>query len=165
MINEYKFNKHPKDPKLCKMIRRTITLNRKELGLEFEDVAHELGLCEGTLKNKLKPSMDISDLTLTEFIHFLELTGSYEALEYIANEFDLVLIHKKEAHSTTADINLLVDIANMENSDVFRVVKESIEDNNITADEKQKILKEIEEAQKANAELKDRVLHLVANKE
>jgi len=160
MTNEYKYNKHPKDPKLCKMIRKCITLNRKELGLEFEDVAHELGLSEGTLANKLKPSMDTHDMTLTEFVHFMELTDSYEPIEHIAKEFGFILVSEKKAQSTTANINTLVDKANIENSDVFKAVKLAMSDGLITKQEQAIVLKEIEEAQKANAELKDLVLQL-----
>ncbi|PHQ88488.1 MAG: hypothetical protein COB42_08685, partial [Sulfurimonas sp.] len=71
MTNEYRFNKRPKDPKLCKLIHKTIVLNCRQLDLKIEDVAHELGLAKGTLENKLKPSSD-NDFTLSEFIHFME---------------------------------------------------------------------------------------------
>ena len=161
----YTHNKSPKDKKLCQIIRKTITLNRKELGLEFKDVAYELGLNEGTLSNKLKPSMTQNDLTLTEFIHFLELTGSFEALQHIANEFDLALIPKKQAEAKSSDMSALVDRANIENSDVFREIKKAIEDGFIDEEEQQKILKEIDEAQTANAELKDSVSHLTVKEE
>lgn len=160
MINEYKHNKQPKDPKLCKMIRKTITVNRKHLGLEFEEVAHELGLSEGTLANKLKPSMDMSDLTLTEFVHFLELTGDYTALEHIANDLDLVLIAKKQNKSSSKDINNLVDAANIHNAEVFREIKFDMEDGIIDQDEQLRILAKIDTAQKANAALRDRVVNL-----
>ncbi len=86
-------------------------------------------------------------------------------LDAIAREFDMVVIPKQKAKADVADINLLVDVANMENSDVFRVVKESIADKVITQEEQEAILKEIEEAQKANARLKDMVLHLVTQEE
>ncbi|MCD6433749.1 MAG: hypothetical protein J7L21_06880 [Sulfurimonas sp.] len=164
-MNDYIHNKSPKDKKLCQLIRKTITINRKELGLEFDDVAFELGLSPGTLSNKLKPSMDHSDLTITEFIHFLELTGSYEALIYIATEFDLALIPKKQVEAKSSDISALVDKANIENSDVFREIKKAIEDGFIDEDEQKRILKEIDEAQTANAELKDSVSHLTIKEE
>ena len=164
-MKEYTHNKRPKEQKLCTMIRRSITLNRKELGLSFEDVANELGLSEGTLSNKLKPAKAENDMTLSEFIHFMELTNDFSAFEYIAEMFDKVLVDKSLDKANVSDINLLVDIANMENSDVFRVVKESIADKVITQEEQEAILKEIEEAQKANAQLKDLVLHLATQEE
>ena len=164
-MRDYMHNKRPKESKLCSLIRRSITLNRKELGLSFNDVANELGLTEGTLSNKLKPAKAENDMTLSEFIHFMELTGDLSALEYIAELFDTVLVKKSVEKADVADINLLVDVANMENSDVFRVVKESMSDGIIDENERAAILKEIEEAQKANARLKDMVLHLATEKE
>ena len=161
-MRDHIHNKRPKDAKLCTMIRASITKSRKYIGLSFEEAANELGLTEGTLANKLKPAKAENDMTMSEFIHFLELTGDLSALEYIAGLFDMVLVKKSVEKANVADINLLVDVANMENSDVFRVVKESISDGVIDEDEKAAILKEIEEAQKANARLKDMVLHLAS---
>lgn len=159
-MKDYIYNKSPKDAKLCQMIRKTITVNRKEIGLEFEDVAYELGMNPGTLQNKLKPAMPTNDMSVTEFIHFLELTGDYSALEYIARKFDMVLVSNKISHTNIKDINLLVDIANIENNDVFKAVKMAIADDTITVQEREAILSEIDEAQKANAELKDLILHI-----
>lgn len=159
-MNDYINNKASKDAKLSQLIRKTITVNRKEIGLEFEDVAHELGMQPGTLQNKLKPAMQTNDMSITEFVHFLELTGDYAALEYIANKFDCVLVHKKQAKATITDINIIVDTANIENADVFREVKQDMADGMISNEERTRILKEIDEAQVANAKLKDLVLHL-----
>jgi len=150
-------NKHPKDPKLCKLIRKTITVNRKELGLEFEDVAHEIGLAKGTLENKLKPSMDANDMTITEFIHFLELTGDYAALEYIAKEFDFTLVKDEDVKPTCQEIHVLVDNLAMEEGDVFRVAKEALRDGKIDAAEKAKVQLELDEVVKAALELKKKL--------
>lgn len=159
-MNDYINNKASKDAKLSQLIRKTITVNRKEIGLEFDDVAHELGMQPGTLQNKLKPAMQTNDMSITEFVHFLELTGDYAALEYIANKFDCVLVHKLEAHSNNTNINMLVDAANIENAEVFKAVKIAMLDGEITHEERDFILKEIDEAQKANAELKDLMQHI-----
>ncbi|MEN4053799.1 phage regulatory CII family protein [Sulfurimonas sp. NWX79] len=86
-------------------------------------------------------------------------------IDGLLKEFDLVAIPKQKVKADVADINLLVDVANMENSDVFRVVKKAMSDGTIDEEERAEILKEIEEAQKANARLKDLVLHLATNKE
>ena len=83
-------------------------------------------------------------------------------LDGLAAEFDMVLVPKTISPAKFSDINLLVDMANIENSDVFRVVKEAMSDGVISKNEKASILKEIEEAQKANAVLKDKVLHLAS---
>jgi len=159
MRNEYIENKAPKDKTLYQKITRTISLDKKNSGLEYEDIANEIGLNAGTLKNKLKPSMITHDLNLSEYIHLLELTGDYSSLDYIASKLDMVLIPKKQANTNINDLNLLVDVASIENNDVFRTVKLAMADNKITESEKESILKEIDEAQKANAILKDRVLH------
>lgn len=159
-MSDYTYNKMPKDPKLCQLIRKTITVNRKAIGLEFKDVAAELGMQLGTLENKLKPSYDNGDMTITEFMHFLELTGDMSALEYIASKFEMVLVHKHTSHSEISNINILVDAANIENGDVFRVIKCALLDGVITKIERQMILKEIDEADRANAELRDIIINL-----
>ncbi len=163
-MSDYTHNKAPKDSQFCKILRRSINLDRKRQALEWDDIANELGLSGGTLDNKLKPAMPTSDITVSEFMHFLELSGDYAALEYIAKKFDFMLIPKKDAEAKTSDINQLVDKANMENADVFRVVKMIISDNIITDDERDIILKEIDEAEKANAELRDLLLHIKTDK-
>jgi len=106
-------------------------------------------------------------LTVDHLLVLLDELGEDRSIiiDGLLKQYDLIAVHKKQAQAKASDINLLVDVANMENSDVFRVVKESIADGIITQEEKEKILKEIEEAQKANAQLKDIVLHLVTNKE
>ena len=156
-MNDYVHNKSPKDKKLCQLIRKTITINRKELGLEFEDVAFELGLNAGTLSNKLKPSMMHSDLTLTEFIHFLELTGSYEALQHIANEFGLTLVKNCDSKPIVSDINTLVDNLAVENSELFIVAKNALNDNSISSDEKLQMMSELEDVIIAASELKSQL--------
>lgn len=158
-MSDYTHNKAPKDVGLCKVIKRSINLDRKRQGFEWEDAAHELGLSGGTLENKLKPSMANNDMTVSELMHFFSISGDYAGLEYMANQFDLVLIRKKDAVASASDLNLLVDKANMENNDVFSVIKRAIADGKLTEDEQIAALKEIDEAQKANAELKDMVLH------
>lgn len=160
MNHDYTYNKEPKDAELCRLIRKTITLNRKEIGLEFDDVAHELGMQPGTLANKLKPAMHTNDMSISEFVHFLSLTGDYAALEYIAKKFGFILVNEKKSHSHCSNINILVDSANIENGDVFKAVKMAMADGRISAQEKAIIIAEIEEAQKANAELKDMLLNL-----
>jgi hypothetical protein len=77
-----------------------------------------------------------------------------------------MIIPKHTDEAKTSDINLLVDMASIENNDVFRVVKKAIADGVITPEEKKAILKEIDEAESANAELKDLVLRTaIKNKE
>ncbi len=164
-MSDYTHNKAPKDSQFCKILKRSINLDRKRQEFSWDDAANELGLNGGTLENKLKPSMSTSDITISEFIHFMELSGDYDALEYLAKKFDLVLLPKQEAASKAIEIGTLVDTASIENNDVFRVVKMAMADNVITEEEKASILKEIDEAEKANALLRDKVLHIEATKQ
>ncbi len=162
-MSDYTQNKAPKDTQFCKILKRSINLDRKRQEFSWDDAANELGLNGGTLENKLKPAMPTSDITISEFIHFMELSADYDALEYLAKKFDLALIPKSQAEAKACDVNTLVDIASIENSDVFRVVKTAMADGVITEEEKAAILKEIDEAEKANALLKDKVLHLASS--
>nr|WP_165375099.1 phage regulatory CII family protein [Malaciobacter halophilus] len=123
-------------------------------------VASELETTTGVMYRQLNPKDYQMSLSIDRIVAITKLTGDTRIIEVLANEFDQVLVCKKKAQAKSSDLNLLVDIANMENSDVFRVVKKAIEDDQITPEEKEAILKEIDEAQKANAELKDRVLHI-----
>lgn len=153
------FNKEPKDSKFLKVMRSVINKDRKLNGFTLEEEANELGLTQGTLEQKLKPSAPL-DFTVSEITHLMDLSGDYSPLEYLANKYDFNLVKKECCAGTLARINALVDNAMMENQDVFRVVKVAMEDGEISDDEKREILKEIEEAEKANAELKAKVLDL-----
>lgn len=84
-------------------------------------------------------------------------------LDAIAKEFDMVVIPQKHADTKIHDISTLVDMANIENADVFRTVKEAIADGKITEEERAAILKEIKEAEEKAAELKDAVMLLETN--
>ena len=159
-MKNFTFNKQPKDPRLCKILRRAITLDRKRNGFEWEDIANELGLNGGTLENKLKPSYDNGDITLSEFMHFMEMSADYSALEYIATKFDMNLTPKAQEKPTITNINLLVDVVSMANGDVFREVKMDLVDGVIDEEEKKRILKNINLTQKALAELKENILNV-----
>ena len=150
----HNINKRPKDMKLCQMIRRTININRKELGFEWDDVAAELGMSGSTLDNKLKPAKIDNDITLSEFIHILELTGDMSALEHLNSLCEYIAIPKKVSVPDTKDITILVSMAMKENNDVFNEAQKDLADGKIDAKEKASILKELEEAQKANANLR-----------
>lgn len=123
-------------------------------------VAAELGTTTGVLYRQLNPKDTTMPLSIDRIMAITKLTADNRILEEVAKEFDLVVIPKRCEKAKAADINLLVDMASIENNDVFRVVKMAMADDVITPEEKEAILKEIDEAQKANAELKDRVLHL-----
>lgn len=160
MQDSYTQNKRPKDMTLCQMIRRTINKSRKDLGFTWEDAAHELGMSGGTLDNKLKPAKHENDLTVSEFIHVLETTGDLAALEYINKIFDLVAVPKTVGVKSAKNITHLVDMAMIENNDVFSEAKKDLEDGVIDADEKTRILKELDEADTANANLRYMIKNL-----
>lgn len=86
-------------------------------------------------------------------------------LDALVREYDLIIVPKKHTEIKTDDISRLVDKANIENSDVFRVTKTAIADNKITPQEREQILKEIEEAEKANGELREIIEHLKLKEE
>lgn len=122
-------------------------------------VAAELGTTTGVLYRQLNPKDTQMTLSVDRIMSICKLTKDYRILELMANEFDLALIPKHKDKATASDINLLVDMANIENNDVFKVVKRALADGVMTPQEKEAILKEIDEAESANAELKDLVLH------
>lgn len=81
-------------------------------------------------------------------------------IDGILREYELIAVPRVDAHSNITNINVLTDCANIKSADVFRVVKSALSDGITTSDEKRSILKEIEEADRANAELRDLLLHL-----
>ncbi len=127
---------------------------------KIDVVAAELGTTTGVLYRQLNPKDTTMPLSIDRVMAITKLTGDNRILEEVSKEFDLIVIPKRCEKAKAADINLLVDMASIENNDVFRVVKMAMADEIITPEEKEAILKEIDEAQKANAELKDRVLHI-----
>ncbi|DAB40787.1 MAG TPA: hypothetical protein CFH81_00325 [Sulfurovum sp. UBA12169] len=127
---------------------------------KIDVVAADLGTTKNVLYRQLNPDDTLMPLSIDRCIAITRLTGDMRILEAFAKVFDMVAVKRKTAEADIKDINLLVDRANMENSDVFRVIKNAIEDGAIDGKEREKILKEIDEAQVANAKLKDTVLHI-----
>ena len=124
-------------------------------------VATELGTTTGVLYRQLNPKDTQMPLSIDRIIAITRLTKDHRIIEEINKEFDLIAIPRVFENAKLSDINLLVDIANIENNDVFKVTKMSIANGVISSEEQEAILKEIDEAQKANAQLKDMVLHIV----
>ncbi|MGB3750832.1 MAG: phage regulatory CII family protein, partial [Arcobacteraceae bacterium] len=126
-MNNYTDNKRPKDTNLCKTITKVLTKDRRENGYTKEEQAIELGLSVGTLANKLKPANTINDISISEFVHILELTGDYEPLKYLNTMFDLVAIEQEiKVLSDAKKVALFTDNAQMEANDVFSVAKRAI---------------------------------------
>ncbi len=150
----YTQNKRPKDMQLCQMIRRTINIDRKLNGYSWDDSANELGMSGSTLDNKLKPAKHENDITMSEFIHILEITGDMEPLAHLNSMFKQIAIPEKASTTNAQDISSLVDIAMLENNDVYNEAKRDLADGVIDTDEKVRILKELDEAIVANTNLK-----------
>lgn len=159
----YIHNKQSKDTKLCQALRRAINLDRKRNGFSWDDIANELGISGATLDSKLKPAKIDNDLTLSEADHFIDISGDVAELEYRANKHGYTLIKKNNDVSSILDISNLADKACFENNDVFKAIKISAADGAIDKEEIELILKEIEEAESANAILRARITAMVDN--
>ncbi len=145
--------------KVYEMAHKVVADYMEAKRCKIDVVASELNTTKGTLYRQLNPNDTQMPLSIDRIMAICKLTGDYRILEVVGSEFDLLVIPKHEEVAKISDVNLLVDMANIENNDVFRVVKLAMADNVITPEEREAILKEIEEAEKANAELKDLVLH------
>lgn len=124
-------------------------------------VATELGTTTGVLYRQLNPKDTQMPLSIDRIIAITRLTKDHRIIEEINKEFDLIAIPRVFENAKLSNINLLVDIANIENNDVFKIIKMSMANGVISSEEQEAIVKEIDEAQKANAQLKDMVLHIV----
>ena len=136
----YTYNKAPKNREILKAIRASITKDIRSNGLSLEEFAHEIGLSEGTLENKLKPSMHTSDITLAEFLHIIDITGDYKALELIAKRYGFVLAKAKTTQTKTDDIKTSVMLKTLnlesEHGKFAKVLQEALEDGVIDDDER-----------------------------
>lgn len=146
--------------KVYEAAQKVVADYMEKIRCKIDVVAAELGTTTGVLYRQLNPKDTTMPLSIDRVMAITKLTGDNRILEEIAREFELIVIKRRCEKARAADLNVLVDKANIENSDVFRVVKSAIEDGKIDKEDKEKIIKEIDEAQVANAELKDRVLHL-----
>jgi len=156
----YTHNKAPKDRELLKTIRRSIIKDIRRNGLTMEDFAHEIGLSEGTLENKLKPAMATSDVTISEFIHIMDLTADYSPLEYIAKRYGFTLCRPKTEESKKADaMDLAIKTLDLEatHGDLAKEVKEAVKDGVIDEQEKRAIKEKAYELRKLAAELEESV--------
>lgn len=146
--------------KVYEAAQKVVADYMEKIRCKIDVVAAELGTTTGVLYRQLNPKDTTMPLSIDRVMAITKLTGDNRILEEIVREFELIVIKRRCEKARAADLNVLVDKANIENSDVFRVVKSAIEDGKIDKEDKEKIIKEIDEAQKANAELKDLVLHI-----
>lgn len=131
-------------------------MDRKNKKIEY--VAQELGTTAGYFRKQLDPNQSDRMLSIDRIIAITKLTMDKGILDLIAKQFDMMLISKNKGegeHCGINDISKLVDISNMEDADVFRAVKVALADGKIDKEERDNILKEIDEADKAHAELRE----------
>ena len=142
-IVSYTYNKAPKNREVLKAIRASITKDIRSNGLSLEEFAHEIGLSEGTLENKLKPSMHTSDITLAEFLHIIDITGDYKALELIAKRYGFILAKSEVSKTEKTDLNTSVMLKTLslesEQGRFAKVLKEALEDGVLDAVERKKM--------------------------
>jgi len=127
---------------------------------KIDYVAQELGTTQGYLRKQLDPNQPEKPLSADRIIDITRLTSDTRIIEKIAHEVGMLAIPAQQVTVSIKDIHHLVDIANIEGSDVFREAKLDLADNNIDEDEKRQILKEIKEAQTALAVLENSVKNL-----
>lgn len=149
----YTHNKHPKDPKFCQLMRRSINKDRKLNGFSLEEEANELGISEGTLEQKLKPSAN-NDFYISEMMHFMEMSGDYSPLEYLNTKYDFNMTPKCITQESHISFHLAFDDVMIESDDVFKVGKMALRDNTLDKGECEDIIKECEEAEAAIAKTK-----------
>lgn len=84
-------------------------------------------------------------------------------IDGLLKEFDLIAVSKNRSSPSCEEISSLSDTANFENNDVFKSVKTALRDGHITSSERLEILKEMDESDKASAELRSKVEALVVH--
>lgn len=154
----YKFGntKRPKEHGLLIAIRKSMNANCQALGIPKEDFAKELGTTHGVLENKLKMSSLTNDVSLSEFIHIMEITGDLSPLEYLCTMFDQVMTSTEPVESPTHEsLHAQTDSLQIECSEAFATIKSSLKDDKFTQEEKQLMLRELEDVFKVGVELKD----------
>lgn len=136
-----------------KVIKRYMNKTNKKI----EYVSQELGTTAGYFRKQIDPNQPDRPLSIDKIIDITRLTGDTKIIEKIAHEVGMIAIPGMNVKVTISDISRLADIANIEGSDVFREIKLDLEDDEISKDEKNQILKEIKEAQTAYAQLEKTV--------
>ena len=145
--------------KIYEVAHKVVSDYMEKKRCKIDLVASELETTTGVLYRQLNPKDTQMPLSIDRIIAITKLTNDKRIIEGINKEFDLVSVPIVKENSTISNINILVDIANIENNDVFKIIKKVLEDDKITIAEKEEVLKDIYEAEKAIAMLKDSVLH------
>ena len=159
MLNDIFASEELPNFKIYEVAHKVVSDYMEKRRCKIDLVASELETTTGVLYRQLNPKDTQMPLSIDRIIAITKLTNDKRIIEEINKEFDLVSVPIVKENSTISNINILVDIANIENNDVFKIIKKAVEDEIITDDEKNEILKEIYEAQKANTILKEGVLN------
>lgn len=164
--HSYKGNKRQKEHGLLVLLKDAIRQDCKRNNIEKGEFAQEIGLASvGSLENKLKKTKDDTDITLSEFIHILEITGDMKPLEYICQMFDQVMISTVPTEVTHESIHEKTDSLQIECSESFSTIKMALKDGVITDEEKSNMLSELEDTLRVASELKDDVKRLKTEEE
>lgn len=155
-MEDYQQNKQPKDARFLALFRKAFNKDRLRNSFDIEEEAHELGMSKSTYDKKMKPSNSENDITVTEWDHFISLSGDYTTLEYMANKygFELSKLETVCKSKGIVEISSQTDKAMIEFSEAFKVVKDALSDNQITKKEKNKAMDEIDDAIKELQQLK-----------
>jgi hypothetical protein len=91
----------------------------------------------------------------------MEITGNLSPLEYLCGMFDQVMTSTEPVEAPNAEtIYDQTDCLQMECGEVFATIKNSLKDKVITADEKNAMLRELEDVFKVGVELKDSLVNV-----
>ncbi len=140
-------NKQPKDPRFLALFRKAFNKDRILNGFSQEEAANELGLTNGTLEQKLKPSAE-NDISVSEWNHHLEITADFSTLEYFASKhgFSLRKLEVVPCCKDEIEVNNQADKALMEVNEAWAKVKNCLSDGIVTKKEKLELLREITES-------------------
>lgn len=164
--HSHKGNKRQKEHGLLILIKDAIKNDCKRNDLEKEEFSNEIGLASAaSLENKLKKSKEDTDITVSELLHIMEITGDLKPLEYICQMFDQVMISTIPSEVTHESIHEKTDNLQIECSESFSTIKMALKDGKITDEEKDNMISELDDTLKVASELKDDVKKLKIDEE
>ena len=156
-------NKRQKEHGFCVLVNKVINEDVKRQPEDFtkSSFAHEIGIAsEGSLSNKLKKGKTDTDITVTELMHIIELTGDLRPLEYLCHMFDQQMVTTLASDVSLESIHDKTDILQIECSEAFSTIKQSLKDDRVTEDEKSAMIAELNDTLQAAMELKGDVKNI-----
>jgi len=164
-MRKYKFgnNKRAKDHGLLVSIQKSIKADCKRNGIENETFSNEIGTTSGVLSNKFKMSNNVNAVSIEEFIHIMEITGDYRPLKYLASMFDFVITSTEpQSPGDVSNLGELADSMQIESNESFSEIKRAIKDGQITEEEKNNMLKEVDDSIEAALQTKNAISSIQA---